>query len=174
MKNIVLAVLLCLALSTMMFAQDDPNAPATTQDIENYLTVVHSQQTMQKMLVAMAGPMHKMIHDQCVKSQDKLPADFEQRETRLLDEMFQDMPLGEMRQAMLPVYQKHFTKGDVEALIAFYSSPTGQKMLNELPSIMSEAMESMMPIMEKYIDTVKQRIQDEFAEALKESEKKNN
>jgi len=84
------------------------------------------------------------------------------------------MPFNEMLQAMVPVYQRHFTKGDVNALIAFYSSPTGQKMLHELPSIMSEAMESMTPLMEKYMKTMKQRIDDEFAEALKKSDKKNN
>lgn len=36
-----------------------------------------------------------------------------------------------MTEAMVTVYQKHFTKSDVEALIGFYSSPTGQKMLRE-------------------------------------------
>jgi hypothetical protein len=173
MKSMLLAVVLCLGLLPTAFALD-PNAPATREDIEHYLNVVHSQQMMQKMLVAMSGPMHTMVHDQYLKNQDKLPADFEQRETRVLDEMFQNMPVNEMMQAMAPVYQRHFTKGDVDALIAFYSSPTGQKMLHELPSIMSEAMESMTPLMEKYMETVKQRIQDEFAEALKKSDKNDN
>lgn len=174
MKSLLLAVVLCVGLVPAAFAQDDPGAPATREDIERYLNVVHSQRMTQQMLVAMAGPMHKMVHDQYLKNQDKLPADFEQREMRVLDEMFQNMPVNEMTQAMIPVYQRHFTKGDVDALIAFYSSPTGQKMLQELPSIMGEAMESMTPLMEKYMETVKLRIQDEFAEALKQLDKKNN
>ena len=174
MKSRLFAVVLCLSLLPGAFAQHDPSAPATREDIEHYLNVVHSQQMMQQMLGAMTGPMHKMVHDQYLKNQDKLPADFEQREMRVLDEMFQNMPFNEMLQAMVPVYQRHFTKGDVDALIAFYSSPTGQKMLHELPSIMSEAMESMTPLMEKYMETMKQRIDDEFAEALKKSDKKSN
>jgi hypothetical protein len=172
-KGVLLAVVLCLGLMPAAFTQDDPSAPATREDIEHYLNVVHSQQMMQQMLVAMASPMHKMVHDQYLKNQDKLPADFEQREMGVLDEMFHNMPVNEMIEAMEPVYQKHFTKGDVNALIAFYSSPTGQKMLLELPSIMSEAMESITPLMEKYMETVKQRIQDEFAEALKPDKKDN-
>jgi uncharacterized protein len=174
MKSVLLAVVLCLGLVPATFAQDVPSAPATREDIEHYLNVVHSQQMMQQILVGMTGPMHKMVHDQYLKNQDKLPADFEQRETRVLDEMLQNMPFNDLMQAMVPVYQRHFTKGDVDALIAFYSSPTGQKMLRELPSIMSEAMESTTPLMENYIETVKQRIEDEFAEALKQSDKKNN
>lgn len=174
MRSVLLSVVLCLGLVPVAFAQNDLSAPATREDIEHYLNVIHSQQMAQQMVAAMAGPMHKMVHDQYLKNQDKLPADFEQREMKVLDEMFQNMPLDEMMQAMIPVYQKHFTKGDVDALIAFYSSPTGQKMLHELPSIMSEAMESMTPLMEKYMETVKLRIQDEFAEALKQLDKKNN
>lgn len=174
MGSVLLSVVLCLGLVPVAFAQNDLSAPATREDIEHYLNVIHSQQMAQQMVAAMAGPMHKMVHDQYLKNQDKLPADFEQREMKVLDEMFQNMPLDEMMQAMIPVYQKHFTKGDVDALIAFYSSPTGQKMLHELPSIMSEAMESMTPLMEKYMETVKQRIEGEFTEALKQSDKKNN
>jgi len=174
MKSVLLAVVLSLGLVPAACAQHDPSAPATREDIEHYLNVVHSQQMIQQMLAAMTGPMHKMVHDQYLKNQDKLPADFEQREMGVLDEMFQNMPFNEMLQAMVPVYQRHFTKGDVDALIAFYSSPTGQKMLQELPSIMSEAMETMTPLMEKYMETMKQRIEGEFAEAVKQSDKKNN
>jgi len=77
-------------------------------------------------------------------------------------------------QAMMPAYQRHFTKGDIDSLIAFYSSPTGQKLLNELPGIMSESMQAMMPIMERYMETVKQQVNQEFAQALKDSDKKSN
>ena len=32
-------------------------------------------------------------------------------------------------QAMVPAYQKHFTKGDIDNLVAFYSSPTGEEVI---------------------------------------------
>ena len=76
--------------------------------------------------------------------------------------------------AVVPIYQKHLTKGDIDALVAFYSSPTGQKMLRELPAIMAETMQAMMPSIEKYMETVRQRIDEQFAQALKQSEKKSN
>jgi hypothetical protein len=39
---------------------------------------------------------------------------------------------------------------------------------------MGEAMQSMMPIMQKYMGTMKERVDQQRAEALKESEKKTN
>jgi hypothetical protein len=68
---------------------------------------------------------------------------------------------------MVPANQKHFSKGDIHALISFYSSPTGQKVLRELPAIMAEAMDAMVPIMRKQIDEMNERMQREVADMLK-------
>ena len=40
---------------------------------------------------------------------------------------------------MVPVYQKHLSKSDVEEMIKFYSTPTGQKILREMPAMTAEA-----------------------------------
>jgi hypothetical protein len=47
-------------------------------------------------------------------------------------------------------------------------------MLREMPALMGESMQAMMPIMQKYMDTMKQRIEEERVAALKESEKRSN
>ena len=86
--------------------------------------------------------------------------------------MFKDILWEEMLQVTVPVYQKHFTKGDIDYLIAFYSSSTGQKMLRELPAIMGESMEAMTPIIQRYEETVQHRVDEEFAQAMKDSETK--
>lgn len=146
----------------------DSDTPATREDIERYLEIVNSRQMMRQMMDAMSKPMHKMIHDEYVKDQDKLPANFEQQTLAHIDEMLKNMPFDEMMQATVPVYQKHFTKGDVEALTAFYAGPTGQKMLREMPAIMGEVMESMTPIMEKYIEAMRQKVEEQIADSLKQ------
>ena len=73
---------------------------------------------------------------------------------------------------MVPVYQKHLTKGDVEALVAFYSTPTGQKLIKEMPQILAESMQNMMPVLRKQIDTLNQRVQEDIAAMIKESDGK--
>ena len=40
---------------------------------------------------------------------------------------------------MVPVYQRHFTEGDVDGLVKFYRSPLGRKVLAEMPETMAEA-----------------------------------
>lgn len=174
MKRILLAAAISLAMCGYVGAQQNPaNAPATKEDIQQYLQITHSREMTRKMLEAMSKPMHQMVHEQYLKDKDKLPTDFEARVNKMTDDMFKSLPLEEMEDAMVPVFQKHFTKGDVDALVAFYSTPTGQKMIKEMPEITAEAMQEMMPLVRKSIETMNQRVQEEIAAMIKQSESKN-
>ena len=64
----------------------------------------------------MIKPMHQMIHEQFMKDKDKLPSDFEARMKKMMDDSMKSFPWDEMMQAMVPAYQKHFTKGDMDTL----------------------------------------------------------
>lgn len=152
MRRIFLAVLLCLAFTLAALAQQADDPPASRADIQTYFETMHSHDSMKQMMDAMAKSMHQLTHDQYLKNKDKLPEDYEQRMTRQTGDMLKNMPLDEMMQATIPVYQKPFTKGDVNALLAFCSSPTGQKFLRDMPAILGEPMDAMMPVISRYVD----------------------
>ncbi len=172
MRRVFLMATLCSALIASGLAQTAADAPATKEDVERYFQAVHSHDMMLKMMEAMSKPMHQTTHEQCEKDKDKLPPDCEVRINKMLDGMMKEMPFDEMMQAMVPAYQKHFTKGDMDALIAFYSAPTGQKVLRELPAVTAEGMEAMMPIMRNSVEKMTERAQEEVAEMMKDSPKK--
>ncbi len=172
MKRFFLPALLCLSFCCFALAQQTDDTPATKEDVQRYFDVTHSHEMMQQMVDAMAKPMHQMVHDQYMKDRDKLPADFEEQMNKTMDNMFKDIPWDEMLDSMKPAYQKHLSKGDLEAIIAFYSSPTGQKLLREMPAMMADAMQSMMPIMQKYMEKVQSRIQEQTVAMLKQADKK--
>ena len=67
-----------------------------------------------------------------------------------MDKMFQSMPIDDLMQVMMPVYQHHFTHGEMQELIRFNSSPVGKKLLAEIPAIMTESMQAAMPIIQKW------------------------
>lgn len=173
MKSFLVATILCINLCGYSLAQQvATQAPATKEDVEKYLELVHSHDMIKKMTEAMSKPMHQMVHDEYVKDKDKLPADFEARMNKMMDDMLGGMDWDQMIQAMVPVYQKHFAKADLDALIVFYSSPTGQKVLQEMPEIMADTMAAVMPILRKHIEDVQEGVQQQIAEMLKESQKR--
>jgi hypothetical protein len=171
MKNILVTLLLCLALCATGLAQNPADQPATKADVDRYLEAVHSHEMMDQMVVAMSKPMQKMLHEQYEKNKDRLPAGFEARTSKEMEDMLKDIPWDNMLEAMVPAYQKHFTKGDMDGLTAFYASPTGQKVMREMPGLMADSMEIMMPIINKHVEKVARRMQDEVLATLKESEK---
>jgi hypothetical protein len=172
MKRFLCVVGMVFVLSWTGIAQtSDADSHATKEDVEKYLQVVHSHDMMKKMAAAMVPGVHQMLHQQYLKHKDNLPADYESKMTAMMDDMFENMPMDEMMQAMAPVYQKHFTRGDIDGLIAFYSSPTGEKMLREMPSIMAEAMQNVVPIMTRYMETVQQRLMKETDVMIAQSKK---
>jgi uncharacterized protein len=173
MKRTLLAAAIILAMCGYIGAQQNPaDAPATKEEIQKYLQVMHSRDMMTKMVDAMSKPMHEMMHEQYLKDKDRLPADFEVRINKMMDDMMKSFPWDEMVEAMVPVYQKHLTKGDVDALVAFYSTPTGQKLIKQMPEITGEAMQQTIPLMRKSIDAMTQRMQEEVAAMVRESENK--
>jgi len=172
MKRALVLLAFGLAFVLSVNAQQIGNdAPASKEDVEKYLEAAHSSTMMRKMVQAMSKPMHEMVHQEFIKDQDKLPPDWEGRMDQTMDDMLSNMPWDEMLQSMVPVYEKHFTHGDIAALTTFYSTPVGQKILHEMPAINAEAMQSMMPIMQKRIAAMRERVQQEVAEALKPAQK---
>ena len=87
------------------------------------------------------------------------------------DGLFKNMPVDEMVDAMVPIYQKHLTKDDLDGILAFYASPVGQKLQREQPAMMQEAMQvggeigrrrlgAMMQQMDDFVTKLAQQGQD--------------
>lgn len=167
MKCIALFLAGVLVSATVSFGQQSAvDAPASKEDVQRYLDAMHTRDLMKSMMDAMTKQMHKMTHDMLQK-QSNLPADFEARETKSIDEMLKNFPVDEMLDAMIPIYQKHLTKSDIDGLVAFYSSPTGQKIIKELPAITAESMQASSGIAQKMAARMMQRVQDDVAQLQK-------
>ncbi len=170
MKRFAFAVLVCLLFASISFAQQSAaDAPASKEDIEKYLDTMHAREMMKSTIEAMTKQMHQMTHAQLEK-QPNLPPDFEARMDKMMDDMIKGLPIDELIQAMVPAYQRNLTKGDVDALTAFYSSPTGQKVLKETPAMTADAMQAASGIIQKMMAQMQDRLQSELAQLQKEND----
>ena len=166
MKRLLVA-LVCVAFSLPVLAQN-ADEPASRDDVILYLRTMHSHDMMVRVMQVQTKSMQQLLHDQFVKD-GKLPADFDTRMAKIMDDLIKGMPVDEITQAMIPAYQNHFTKSDIEAMNAFYSSPVGQKVLQELPAVMQEGMQAAMPLMSNYLSDWQQRMKHEFDQPAKSS-----
>jgi hypothetical protein len=161
MRSLLLATL-CLVLSAPVLAQNADSDAATRDDVILYLRTMRSHDMMQRLLEVQSKSMQTMMHDQLVKEKGTLPANFDAVMQKAMADLVKGMPADEIIDAMIPAYQNHFTRSDIQAMNAFYSSPVGQKVLEELPSVMQEGMQAAMPIMSKYLTEWKGRMQQDL------------
>ncbi|MGO9086491.1 MAG: DUF2059 domain-containing protein [Candidatus Sulfotelmatobacter sp.] len=163
MKRVLIA-LACLAFIVPAFAQT-AEEPASRDDVILYLRTMRSHDLMQRTMQVQLQSMQQLMHDQILKEKGKVPANFDAQFKKGMDDLLKNMPMDEVVQAMIPAYQKHFTHGDIEAMNAFYSSPVGQKVLEELPAVMQEGMQAAMPILSKYLSEAHERMKRELEPA---------
>ena len=56
------------------------------------------------------------------------------------NEFKKEMASDDLTKLIIPIYDKYFTENDLDALIAFYSTPAGIKIRDATPLITKEAM----------------------------------
>lgn len=173
MKRLLIA-LACLALavsgSVCSFAQSADEA-ASKDDVILYLRTMHSHDMFQRIMEVQCQNMQQLFRDQLLKEKGSVPPEFDSRFKKAMDDLIKGMPIDEITQAMIPAYQAHFTKSDIEAMNTFYSSPVGQKVLQELPVVMQEGSKAAMPIISSYITEWKTRMDKEVKDLEKNDSK---
>jgi uncharacterized protein len=137
-----------IALATPALAQ--PVAPpAGMAKARELMTVMRAEELTRKTLDAQMSGVTAGLSDQIFKS-GAFPAamaddpEFRAIMQRHMDRIFalvgeqmrQAMP--QLVNAMIEVYARQFTAGQIDDLIAFYRTPTGQIMLQKTPEITSE------------------------------------
>lgn len=168
MKLVKLLLIFCLCPPTVAQIAATADTPATKEQIRKLFDVMDiSKQTrltmasMQKQTQAATTEALKARYPQITQAQLE-------RVRRISEESMKNFPVDGMLDDMIPVYQKHLTQTDVDAMIAFYSSPTGKKLMQDMPQIMQEALQASNTRIQKQMADAMQRIES----MMKEDEQK--
>jgi len=158
-KYLVSIVLLALLVSMPVVAQSPAAAeePATREDIVKLFAVMKSHDQIHAVMDSVLKQQRIMMHDVIKKQYPDTTEEQFQRLDSSMDDFVKAFPLDGIVEDMIPVYQKHLSKPDVEAMIAFYSGPTGQKLLHEMPAIAADSMQAMAPRLQIMIEKMRQR-----------------
>jgi len=171
MKRCLISTVLVLAtVSAALGQQGATTAAASREDILKLLAVMHVRDQMKQVMEQVMKQMKAMNHEQIKRRHPEVTDDDIAQIDAAAAQVVKDMPYDGMLDDMIPVYQKHLSKSDVDAMIGFYSSPTGQKILSELPAITAEGMQAMQPRMRKVMDETSDRMEKM---AREQAEKKN-
>lgn len=173
MRRIVLALVLAVAApfaSVPVFAADAPPAPApvSTQasdaDVGRLLEVMGMQSMMDDMLKQMSASQEAMVVDAFGK-------DLSDAERGRMQDVLakanaltlKHLSWAALEPIMRKVYAQVFSKQEVDAMVAFYSSPEGSSILKKAPQAMALSMQEMQPLVRDTMAEVKAMVDEEIA-----------
>ncbi len=170
MKKSILRSCFIVIFAAAAFAQQatDVNTAPSRDDVLRFMDLMQIRARMDQLLEGMKKGM-KTGAEAAFKL--KIPAASPEQLAKLnsvTDTAFKDFPLDEIIDAIVPIYQKHLTEFDLEAVIAFYSSPVGQKLLKEQPAMMAEGMQAGQDIMLRKLPELQERLQTKVAQLADE------
>ena len=160
----LVALFLTLNLPSLL-AQTPGDVPATREDVMKLFDTMNIHEQMRLVMESVLKQQRAMIHDSLRKRTPQITDEELAHLDQLTTDVMKDMPTDTLLDDMIPVYQKHLTKSDVDAMNTFYASPTGQKLMREMPAMTSESMQAAAPhlqaMMDKIMDRAEQMAREE-------------
>ena len=166
---IVLA-LFCSVTFPVAFAAD---APPSEASIKQLLEVGQAHKMVDAMFAQMDAFM-KQTMQQAAQGQQlspKIQKDIERRHNQTMAAVKELLDWSKLEPMYVRVYQKSFSQQEVDGMIAFYKTPTGQAVLNKMPLVVQNTMAEVQQMMQPMIQRM-QRMQQEVVAEI-QAEKNN-
>lgn len=155
----VALVLFTTGAATLGQPSPAANAPASRQDVLKLFNVMHIHDQMRSVMDSMTKQQSVLVHETMKKRYPQIAEERLEQFDAMMEESMKDFPVDAIIDDLVPVYQKHLTRTDVSAMNVFYSSPTGQKLLREMPAMTEESMQLSYGRMQKQMDAMTARMQ---------------
>ncbi|HUR79224.1 MAG TPA: DUF2059 domain-containing protein [Thermoanaerobaculia bacterium] len=116
-------VLVLLVFGRSMAAAETP--PAKEQNVRELLVVMRAGDTGMQVVDAMIATLKEAL--------PSAPAEY-------WTSLRQNIKAGDFVEMLVPVYAKHLDAADINELIRFYRTPTGQRFLDRQPAILQDSL----------------------------------
>jgi hypothetical protein len=161
---LILAATLASVPSAAMQAQAAASTAALPADapsrdqVMTLMDLLQIRRTMQQMIAGMkdgmkAGALQALKRDVREPSQKQID-----KINVIVDTAFEDMKVEDFIDGAVTVYQRHLSKVDIDEMIRFYNSPTGQKLLREQPQMVQESMKAAQAVQQAKMDSIMDKI----------------
>jgi len=157
----------CIVLPVCWAAAD---APPTEASIRQLLEATHAQKLVDSMISQMDTLM-KNAMAQATQGQQlspKLQKEIGQIETDMMTEMKSVLDWNKLVPMYVRVYQKSFSQQEIDGMLAFYKTPTGQALLNKMPLVLQNTMTEVQQMIQPTIQHLQQKQQQIAAEVQAE------
>ena len=169
-RSLAIVGVSCVMAVSVAFAADTPPSEAS---IKQLLELTHARKLLDTMMSQM-DTILKTAMDQAIQGQP-VPSEVRNEIDRFEAEMkvaAKDMLDWDKLEPMyVRIYQKSLTQQDVDGMIAFYKTPSGQAVINKLPLVMQNTMAEMQQMMQPMMERIR-RMQETVISEIQAKNKK--
>ena len=150
---------------------------ASKEQIAKLLEVMRLRNQLASTMKALQTMIQGQIATQMSQVSSNLPAgkdlsNEEQGKLNAIQQKYMKMaldvyPIDAMMDDVTEIYQRYMSRSDVDAFIAFYSSPPGQHLLDAQPAIMAEYMPVAMKRVNERSDQLAAEMMKDIEEQVK-------
>jgi len=141
-------------------------APASDESIRTLFRVMKAESMLDSVYASMEPAMRQAIA-QSVEGQS-----LSEEQKRVMDRVPQrmsevlrsELSWAKMEPIQLSFYRDTFEQSEIDGLIDFYKSPTGQAFVNKMPVVTQKAMSAMQTHMQQVMPRIKAAMDELLAE----------
>lgn len=133
-----------------------PLHPATEEQVREYFQVVHLDK-------AVHGAMEQMLNASRATAPPYFP-------DSVWEDMSKTFASYDLLAEMVPIYQRHISQEDMDAILKFYRTDSGRRLLEAQPAMVAEAQATFPAVGRKLGQEVAARHMDEIQAAKKKYE----
>jgi hypothetical protein len=171
MKRILMVVALSFSIGLSVISAQD-NSPSEAS-IKQLLEVGQAHKLLDTITAQMDSYM-KQAMQQATQGERVTPEvqkHIDSFEAEIIASLKEVLDWNKLEPMYVRVYQKSFTQGEVDGLIAFYKTPTGQALLTKMPAVMQNTLNEVQQMMQPMMHRMQRMQQDIVAEIQAEKKK---
>jgi hypothetical protein len=183
---LLLSVSICSVRAQGPVVRGDKSVSPEKQALgRQLLELTNAKKTIETMLRTQADEMDKELPESSWKLisiskevQSLTPGEREELRSKLLsgssrpgqkmfESLLKEIDFGKLiEETSLPLYDKYFSETELKDLLAFYKSPTGRKVIETMPNLLSESIDLTAGVLIPKMTAIITRIQDEETERM--------
>jgi len=175
----ILPVLLFCGSIAMAADNSSPTSPAPSNppseaSVKQLLEVAQARKLIDSVMAQMDNLMLQSIAQatQGQKIPPKVQKDIDQQRGEMIAMMKELLDWTKLEPLYVRVYQKTFSQQEVDGMIAFYKTPSGQAVIAKMPAVMQNTIEEMQQMMAPVMQKMQKMQQDVVAEMKAEGKNK--
>jgi uncharacterized protein len=165
MKKIIVCLLLFI-LPSISYSADENKSKR--ESVENLLAIIKAESMIDTIYSQMDQMMQSASQQFGIKPSEQ--EIFNKFMFKTISLMKSEITWEKMKEPMITIYLNHYSEKEIQDMVAFYESDSGQSMIRKMPAVMQDSMKLSQEILKDFLPKL-EKLSSELEEELAVSRK---